>query len=79
MSRTFWIAWLRILQAKNMAQAEPNDVNKELNDIDFVLKDVGGTFGRFQICNYLMLSASIFISGTSVLEYVFAALEIDHR
>lgn len=53
--------------------------NDELNDIDFVLNDAGGTFGRFQIYNYLMLLVSMFISGTSVLEYVFVALDIDHR
>lgn len=62
-----------------MPQTQPDDATNDLNDIDFVLKDVGGTFGRFQIFNYLMLSVSIFISGTTVLEYVFAALEIDHR
>lgn len=63
-----------------MAQNKPNDASSdELNDIDFILKDVGGTFGRFQIYNYLMLSFSIFISGVIILDYVFTALEINHR
>lgn len=63
-----------------MAQNKPNDASSdELNDIDFILKDVGGTFGQFQIYNYLMLSFSIFISGVIILDYVFTALEINHR
>lgn len=63
-----------------MAENKPSDTsNDDLNDIDFILKDVGGTFGRFQIYNYLMLSMSMFISGSIVLDYVFTALEIDHR
>lgn len=49
------------------------------NDVDFILNDIGGTFNRFQISNYLMLSFTMFVSGVYVLDYVFATLEIDHR
>lgn len=51
----------------------------EGNDIEFILQDIGGTFGRFQIYNYLMLSFSMFITGTFILDYVFTTLPIDYR
>lgn len=51
----------------------------EEDDVEFILNEIGGTFGRFQICNYVMLSFSMFVTGTFVLDYVFATLEIDHR
>lgn len=55
------------------------DENQEHNDIDFILKDIGGTFGKFQIYNYLMLSFSVFVTGSFVLDYVFSTLQVDHR
>lgn len=51
----------------------------DLDDVDLILKDLGGTFSRFQIYNYLMLSFSMFVTGTFVLDYVFATLQVDHR
>lgn len=61
-----------IEESKNQAPSEPND-------IDFILKDIGGTFGKFQIYNYLMLSFAMFVAGNYVLDYVFSTLELDHR
>lgn len=55
------------------------DEHQEHNDIDFILKDIGGTFGKFQIYNYLMLSFSVFVTGSFVLDYVFSTLQVDHR
>lgn len=62
-----------------MVQINKSNSKDELNGIDFILQDVGGTFGKFQIHTYLMLSFSMFISGSFVLDYVFASLDIDHR
>lgn len=62
-----------------MVENSETNVEAEENGIEFILSDIGGTFGRFQIYNYLMLSFSMFITGTFVLDYVFATLEIDHR
>lgn len=56
-----------------------DDPKHEQNDIDFILKDIGGTFGKFQIYNYLMLSFSVFVTGSFVLDYVFSTIEVDHR
>lgn len=50
-----------------------------VNDIEYILNDIGGAFGKYQIFNYLMLSYSMFVTGTFVLDYVFATLNIPHR
>lgn len=55
------------------------EVGNEANDIEYILNDIGGAFGTYQIYNYVMLSYSMFVTGTFVLDYVFATLEIDHR
>lgn len=55
------------------------DSAMEEHDVEFILRDIGGTFGKFQIYNYLLLSFSMFVTGTFVLDYVFATLQIDHR
>lgn len=55
------------------------DPNQEQNDIDFILNEIGGTFGKFQMYIYLMLSFAVFITGSFSLDYVFSTLEIDQR
>lgn len=54
-------------------------ISNEVTGIEYILKDIGGAFGKYQIYNYLMLSYFMFVSGTFVLDYVFATLNIDHR
>lgn len=54
-------------------------VENEENDVEFILNNIGGTFGKFQIHNYLMLSLSMFVTGTFVLDYVFSTLPIEYR
>lgn len=51
----------------------------EVTGIEYILKDIGGTFGKYQIFNYLMLSYFMFVTGTFILDYVFTTLKIDHR
>lgn len=55
------------------------EVNNQMNDIEYILNDIGGAFGKYQIYNYLMLSYTMFVTGLFVLDYVFATLYIDHR
>lgn len=55
------------------------DDKAEKNDIEFILNDIGGIFGKFQINSLLMLCYSMFVTGTFVLDYVFATLDVDHR
>lgn len=62
-----------------MTVSQANEANQEKNDVEFILNDIGGAFGKFQIYNYIMLSFSMFISGLYIFDYVFSTLEIDHR
>lgn len=62
-----------------MVESGNKDAKDEHNEIDFILKDIGGTFGKFQIYNYLMLSYSMFVTGTYIYDYVFATLDVGHR
>lgn len=62
-----------------MIETNTADNKAEKNDIEFILNDIGGIFGNFQIYSLLMLSYSMFVTGTFVLDYVFATLDVDHR
>lgn len=56
-------------------------VEKEetLNDLEYILKDIGGTFGKFQIFNMLLIAFPIFLADIFVLDYVFTTLDLDYR
>lgn len=49
------------------------------DDVEFILDDIGGTFGRFQILNYVLFAVPIFLSSVYVLDYVFSSLDLDYR
>lgn len=50
-----------------------------LSDLEYILSDIGGTFGKFQIYNYILLAVPIFLSDAFVLDYVFSTLDLDYR
>lgn len=54
-------------------------ISKEDLDLDFILNDIGGTFSKFQIVNYLLLGFAMFSAGASVLDYVFSTLQPQQR
>lgn len=68
-----------MLPSIEMVEVSKNCAQNEPNDIDFILKDIGGTFGKYQFRNYLLLSFAMFVAGTYVLDYVFTTFEVDHR
>lgn len=49
------------------------------NDLEYILKDIGGTFGKFQIFNMLLIAFPIFLADIFVLDYVFTTLDLDYR
>lgn len=49
------------------------------DDLEFILKDIGGTFGKFQMLNYILLAVPIFLSDVFVMDYVFSTLDLDYR
>lgn len=52
--------------------------NKE-EDLDFVLEDIGGAFGKFQISMYILLAVPLFLSDAFGLDYVFSTMDLDYR
>lgn len=60
----------------------PETVEHERSDVDLVeliLKDIGGTFRKFQISNYILFCLPLALSGSFGLSYVFTALNLDYR
>lgn len=60
----------------------PQTVKHESSNVDLVeliLKDIGGTFRKFQILNYILFCLPFALSGSFGLSYVFTALNLDYR
>lgn len=49
------------------------------NEMDEIFNELGGTYGRFQIFNYILLVIPHIITGYIVFAYVFTALSLDYR
>lgn len=54
-------------------------VDHSSDDIEFIIDDIGGSFGKFQLCNYVFYLIAIIMSGIFALSYVFAGLNLDYR
>lgn len=61
-----------------MAKTKETDLS-ESNDLDLILEDAGGAFGKYQIFNYILLLLVMCFSGMSILDYVFTTLDLDYR
>lgn len=56
------------------------DDKKEItDDIEFILSDIGGSYGKFQLWNVTLFSIPIFINGLIVVAFVFTTLSVDYR
>lgn len=53
--------------------------NENIDYIDKILNEIGGSFKLYQILNYLIFCIPLAISGTLGLSYVFTALNLDYR
>lgn len=62
------------IQSVNANQPSKND-----NEMENILIELGGTYGRFQIFNYIMLTVPHIVTGYMVLAYVFTTLNVDYR
>lgn len=58
---------------KNIVKSERSD------DIEFILYDLGGSYGKFQLWNYFLFSIPIFLNGLISQVYVFTTLNVDYR
>lgn len=54
-----------------------NQQNTDL--VDIILFDLGGTFKKYQIINYILFCIPFALSGTFALSYVFTTLNLDYR
>lgn len=62
-----------------MATNKEEDVEDESSEIEFILEDIGGSYGKFQIMNYILFAIPIGISGIFGMTYVFTTLNLDYR
>lgn len=62
----------------NRDQAEPK-AHEKVDFVQLILDDIGGTFARYQILNYILFCIPFAISGTFGLSYVFTALNLEYR
>lgn len=74
---------MSVEQTERQTTTPHNHPNKsETNDADdaeFIINDIGGSFGKFQLRNYALYSIPIAVSGIVVMTYVFTALNLDYR
>lgn len=52
---------------------------EKVDYVQLILDDIGGTFKRYQIFNYILFCIPFALSGSFGLSYVFTALNVDHR
>ncbi|XP_034829216.1 organic cation transporter protein-like [Maniola hyperantus] len=62
----------------NKDQDEKENVNQPSIDLDYILTNELGQFGRFQLRNVLLLALLIFFGG-QMSEYIFSAAATPHR
>lgn len=53
--------------------------SKKVDLLEVIFTDIGGTFGKYQIINFILFCLPFALSGSFGLSYVFTALNIDHR
>lgn len=63
------------------SSVETGEQKREQNDqnTDYVLDEFGGSFSRFQLYNYALLSLPFMMCGMVALSYVFTALNLEYR
>lgn len=52
---------------------------QDVDVVDAILFDLGGTFKKYQIINYILFCIPFALSGTFALSYVFTALNLNYR
>lgn len=53
--------------------------NDGSSDIEYILNDLGGSYGKFQLINYILFSIPIGISAMVGMTYVFTTLNLEYR
>lgn len=66
-------------ESKDLVEKAEKFSEDENFEIEFILKDIGGSFGKFQIFSYCLYSIPMFITGTITLAFIFTASNLDYR
>lgn len=53
--------------------------DKKVDFLEVIFTNIGGTFGKYQISNFILFCLPFALSGSFGLSYVFTALNIDYR
>lgn len=53
--------------------------DKKVDFLEVIFTNIGGTFGKYQIINFILFCLPFALSGSFSLSYVFTALNIDYR
>lgn len=53
--------------------------DKKVDFLEVIFTNIGGTFGKYQISNFVLFCLPFALSGSFGLSYVFTALNIDYR
>lgn len=61
------------LPATNQQDGQDDDL------MDIILRDLGGSFKKYQVINYILFCIPFALSGTFALSYVFTSLNLDYR
>lgn len=70
---------LSILDGRTESELPTTTNQKHVDLVDVILSDLGGTFKKYQIINYILFCIPFALSGTFALSYVFTALNLDYR
>lgn len=60
-------------------ESAPVNKGRNIDLVELILNDIGGTFKKFQIINYILFCLPFALSGSFGLNYVFTALNVEHR
>lgn len=63
----------------NFGRTAEKQVNDANCDVNIILKQIGGTRGRFQIRNFLLYSIGLCFCGMASMSYVFTAMNNEYR
>lgn len=65
---------------ENAPKTAVSGANAPATDLlEVILSDIGGTFKKYQILNYVLFGFTLTLSGAFGLSYVFTALNLDYR
>lgn len=70
---------MKSAEEKTFFDVTEQKIQDEAEEIESILKDIGGSFGNFQIFSYCLYSIPMFVIGILTMGFLFSAAKIDHR